>query len=174
MKSSLIVAAVTLFAIACLAGAATVTKKKKPAAHPAAGSHSAVVRATYTHPATRGKASTRTKGKGRRTSTVRRSASQLQPTPDRYMEIQKALADRGYLKTEPNGVWDSASQDAMRAFQNDRKLDPSGKLTAASLIALGLGPKHDSPVVPAKLDATPRPADPTPVPAAPLSPSPER
>jgi len=66
---------------------------------------------------------------------------QLAPTPDRYREIQQALIDKGYLKSEPNGVWDAQSQDALRQFQTDRKLSPTGKLSAASLIALGLGPK---------------------------------
>ena len=62
------------------------------------------------------------------------------PTPERYREIQQALFDKGYLKSEPNGVWDADSVDAMTRFQNDRNLPATGKLTAASLIKLGLGP----------------------------------
>jgi hypothetical protein len=73
---------------------------------------------------------------------------QTTPTPERYKEIQQALADKGYLKSEPNGVWDAESSAAMAKFQNDRKLDPTGKLSAASLIALGLGPST-APVPPA-------------------------
>ena len=69
---------------------------------------------------------------------------QAQPTSDRYKEIQQALAAKGYLKSEPTGVWDADSVAAMRQFQTDRKLDPSGKLTAAALIDLGLGPKVES------------------------------
>jgi hypothetical protein len=65
---------------------------------------------------------------------------QMEPSPDRYREIQQALASKGYLKTEPTGSWDSESQDALRRFQADQKLDPSGGITAKSLIALGLGP----------------------------------
>ena len=72
---------------------------------------------------------------------------QLAPTPDRYKDIQSALATRGYLKQEPTGVWDTASADALRHFQQDQNLEPSGKLNSLSLIALGLGAKH--PVVPA-------------------------
>src|SRR5271155_389135 len=30
---------------------------------------------------------------------------QMEPTPERYKEIQQALSDKGYLKSEPNGVW---------------------------------------------------------------------
>ena len=74
---------------------------------------------------------------------VRRAASpprQASPTPDRYKEIQNALVAKGYLKSEPTGVWDAASVDAMKRYQSDQKQDPTGKLTAASIISLGLGP----------------------------------
>ena len=63
----------------------------------------------------------------------------MQPTPERYKEIQQALVDKGYLKSEPTGVWDADSTAALTQFQNDRKLPATGKLTSASLIALGLG-----------------------------------
>jgi Putative peptidoglycan binding domain len=70
-----------------------------------------------------------------------RTHQQLAPAPDRYREIQQALAERGYLKTTPNGVWDKDSIDAMQRFQQDQNLDATGKLTARSLTALGLGAK---------------------------------
>jgi hypothetical protein len=66
---------------------------------------------------------------------------QQNPTPERYKEIQQALADKGYLKSEPSGVWDADSADAMQRFQADQKLTPTGKITAPSLIGLGLGGK---------------------------------
>lgn len=78
---------------------------------------------------------------------VRRSSFQPRqsaPTPDRLREIQSALAAKGYLKSEPSGVWDADSVDAMRRYQADQKEDPTGKITAASLIGLGLGPKTAS------------------------------
>ena len=81
---------------------------------------------------------------------------QAQPTSDRYKEIQQALAAKGYLKSEPTGVWDADSVAAMRQFQTDRKLDPSGKLTAAALIDLGLGPKVESQTT-AAAEAVPEP-----------------
>jgi len=67
---------------------------------------------------------------------------QLTPTPERYTEIQQALAKKGYFKGNANGVWGSDSVDALRRFQADQKLDGDGKLTARSLGALGLGSKH--------------------------------
>lgn len=87
---------------------------------------------------------------------------QIAPTPERYREIQQALADKGYLKSEPNGVWDAQSADALSRFQADRKLTPTGKITSASLIGLGLGPK--SPTPGADPPKSPEPAPPnTPV-----------
>jgi hypothetical protein len=79
---------------------------------------------------------------------------QTAPTPERYKEIQQALVDKGYLKSEPNGVWDSQSSDALLRFQTDKQLSPTGKLSSASLIALGLGPKAaDTTVVPLPVPA---------------------
>lgn len=82
-----------------------------------------------------------------RRTTSRRAAParpyvQSAPTPERYREIQQALAAKGYLKTEPNGQWNAESVDAMRRFQQDQNLTVTGKLDSLSLIALGLGPKR--------------------------------
>ncbi len=69
-------------------------------------------------------------------------AGQTEPTPDRYKEIQGALAQKGYLHTEATGVWSQDSVDALRRFQQDQNLQASGKLDSLSIIALGLGPRH--------------------------------
>jgi hypothetical protein len=91
-------------------------------------------------------------------ATVASRNRQMAPTPERYKEIQQALADKGYLTSEPNGVWDAQSSDALLRFQTDKKLSPTGKLSSASLISLGLGPKApDTAVVPPPAPAeTPR------------------
>ena len=103
------------------------------------------------------------KGKaGRRT--VVAAYRQTAPTPDRYREIQQALADKGYLKAEPNGVWDAQSSDALKQFQTDQKLSPTGKLSSASLIGLGLGPKTAS-----SETITVPPPNPTETPATPAN-----
>ena len=65
---------------------------------------------------------------------------QMAPTSDRYREIQEALASKGYLKSTPTGSWDADSQDALKRFQADQKIEQTGKLNSLSLIALGLGP----------------------------------
>jgi peptidoglycan hydrolase-like protein with peptidoglycan-binding domain len=80
-------------------------------------------------------------------------STQRTPTPERYKEIQQALAAKGYLSSEsPNGVWDSTSVDALKRFQQDQNLEPSGKIDSLSLIGLGLGPRRDSPAAPAQQD----------------------
>ena len=68
---------------------------------------------------------------------------QTHPDTARYQEIQKALADKGYFKGEPNGQWDNDSVDALKRFQADQSLDSDGKINARTLFGLGLGPKHD-------------------------------
>ena len=68
--------------------------------------------------------------------------AQLQPTPERYKEIQQALADKGYFSGAPDGVWAASSTDALKRFQHDQNLSEDGKVDALSLIALGLGPKR--------------------------------
>jgi peptidoglycan hydrolase-like protein with peptidoglycan-binding domain len=70
---------------------------------------------------------------------------QLAPSPDRYREIQQALATKGYLQPEQaTGTWDQNSTEALKRFQMEQNLEPSGKINSLSLIALGLGPKHDA------------------------------
>ena len=64
------------------------------------------------------------------------------PEPERLKEIQKALAAKGYFKGEPTGEWNADSVAALKQFQTERNLTADGKITALSLIGLGLGPKH--------------------------------
>ena len=76
----------------------------------------------------------------------------MAPTPDRYREIQNGLVAKGYLKSEDaHGSWNENSVDALKRFQTEQNLESTGKINSLSLIALGLGPKHDSvPVKPAE------------------------
>ena len=69
-------------------------------------------------------------------------AGQATPTQDRYLDIQSALSTRGFLKSTPNGQWGPESQDALKRFQSEQNLRPTGKLDSLSLISLGLGPKR--------------------------------
>ena len=64
---------------------------------------------------------------------------QAVPTKERITEIQSALQREGALNKEPTGKWDAASIDAMKKFQQDHGLNPTGKINALSLEKLGLG-----------------------------------
>ncbi len=101
------------------------------------------LKASRGHKTTLVKASQRARTRSGKTVHSRHAAApsyQLHPDPERYQEIQKALADRGYFKGEANGVWGDDSVDAMKRFQTDQKLeDTDGKIDALSLIGLGLG-----------------------------------
>jgi hypothetical protein len=96
---------------------------------------------------------------------------QLSPTSDRYKEIQQALYEKGYLKSEPSGVWDNDSQAAMTRFQTDQKLPSTGRITAASLIGLGLGARSagapEAPPLPGAPVGQPAPLPDSTTPAAP-------
>jgi Putative peptidoglycan binding domain len=102
--------------------------------------------ATASRTATTSTAKRAASARGRTAITPRRPSyqRQMQPTPERYKEIQQALVTRGYLKSDPSGAWDQESMDAMRRFQEDQNINASGKIDSLSLIALGLGPKHDT------------------------------
>jgi hypothetical protein len=92
--------------------------------------------------ATRSASSRGKKTTGKRGTTWRNR--QMSPTPDRYREIQGALASKGYLKPEDaTGTWNQTSADAMKKFQAEQNLDSNGKINSLSLIALGLGPHRD-------------------------------
>jgi peptidoglycan hydrolase-like protein with peptidoglycan-binding domain len=67
---------------------------------------------------------------------------QMQPTPDRYKEIQGALANKGYFAGEADGTWGPSSAEALKRFQHDQNLNEDGKIDSLSLIALGLGPSR--------------------------------
>lgn len=45
---------------------------------------------------------------------------------------------------EANGAWGLSSTDALKRFQAEQTLETTGRIDSLSLIALGLGPKHDS------------------------------
>ena len=156
MQTFAAVLVATLLAFSATQGASHRVKgKPKPAA-----AHAHPKAAKSTGKSTSRKA-TAAKPKGRRTTVAARgkrgrssrapqrasvptavhAPSQGNPTSTRYMEIQEALASRGYLKTPPTGVWDQDSVAAMKSFQADQKLATTGKLNSLSLIALGLGPK---------------------------------
>jgi peptidoglycan hydrolase-like protein with peptidoglycan-binding domain len=116
--------------------AVTPTKRRpvKPGAQTAAASKKA--------PARKG-AAKRRRGQSARSRTRQTwRTGQMTPTPERYKEVQAALAAKGYSQQTPDGVWSPDWAGALKRFQQDRKLEPTGKLNSLSLITLGLGPKR--------------------------------
>ncbi|HEU0121007.1 MAG TPA: peptidoglycan-binding domain-containing protein [Bryobacteraceae bacterium] len=131
----------------------------KTAARPTAKTASS--RSRYTAPArSRGTTASysRSRARGRSPQPVapRRYYGQQTPTQERYIEIQKALVERGYLQGEPSGTWDTDTIGAMKRFQEEQNLPPTGKVTSLSLIALGLGPKR-APLTSTTVQAQPVP-----------------
>jgi hypothetical protein len=61
------------------------------------------------------------------------------PSVARTEEIQSALERGGFCSGDPNGKWDSSTQDSLRRFQAANGLPPTGKLDALSLQKMGLG-----------------------------------
>lgn len=136
-----------LLLAALLAGAGlswSQAQKKKSTAGAAAKKTSTLKTAA----SSKKRASTKKRTTSARRRTPARGATwrsrQLAPEPERYREIQQALIDKGYLEGPATGKWDQASIDALRRFQQEQNLEPSGKINSLSLIALGLGPKYEN------------------------------
>jgi Putative peptidoglycan binding domain len=85
------------------------------------------------------------RGRASHTAVQRGPSFQTAPTPERYQEIQKALASHGFYKGEVNGTWGPDSVDALKEFQTSQNLPNDGKISSLSLIGLGLGPAHSYP-----------------------------
>ena len=151
-----------MLALGWSAGAATAVQQKPPAKTAAARKKRASAKkstgtvtakkgtAKGTATATAHKPGTGTKsasagGKKTKAKPVTWRNRQAAPTPDRYREIQGALAAKGFLKPEDaTGTWNQTSADALKKFQGEQNLESSGKINSLSLIALGLGPHHDA------------------------------
>jgi peptidoglycan hydrolase-like protein with peptidoglycan-binding domain len=153
-----LIVAMGMVAAAATGADAPQTAKKKTAApakktavrRPSAAVHSGA-------PAVR-RPSTATAANRKKAYPIKNAATwrnrQLAPSADRYREIQQALAAKGYLQAEQaTGAWDQNSMDALKRFQMEQNLEPSGKINSLSLIALGLGPKHEA--LPAQIAAPP-------------------
>jgi peptidoglycan hydrolase-like protein with peptidoglycan-binding domain len=119
-------------------GGATSTHKSGGKAARGKASHKSSAKAS-------GKTATRKGAKGKRRASRKPARparnTQRTPTPERYKEIQQALIAKGYLKEPASGAWDPESVAAMKRFQADQRLAADGKISALSLIALGLGSK---------------------------------
>jgi peptidoglycan hydrolase-like protein with peptidoglycan-binding domain len=80
----------------------------------------------------------------KKTSRKAAPPKQLQPTPERYREIQQALIDRGFLDGAPTGKWDEKTIEAWKRFEESVNLPMDGKIDSKALIALGLAPDRQA------------------------------
>lgn len=62
---------------------------------------------------------------------------------DRAQAIQEALIREHYLRGEATGVWNQASEEAMRRYQADNGWQSKTVPDSRALIKLGLGPSKD-------------------------------
>ncbi len=86
--------------------------------------------------------SSRTKKTGKSSAhgkSSKKTKGQAAPSADRIAEIQSALARKGAYTGEPSGKWDDSTIEAMRKFQDQNGLKPTGRLDAPTLQKLGLG-----------------------------------
>src|SRR5262249_17364098 len=136
----------SLLALVALASVAFGTPRKRPTrtrTKPAASSSTKTGISSSSSKTGTSKTSSKARYSRYSRSYARRS-SQSVPTPERYRDIQQALATKGYYKGDVNGTWGPDSVDALRRFQADQNLQVDGKIGSLSLIALGLGPKRMS------------------------------
>ena len=63
---------------------------------------------------------------------------------ERTLQIQEALVNAGYLKTEPSGKMDAATKQALAKLQGDNGWQTKVVPDARALIKLGLGPDHSN------------------------------
>ena len=132
-----------------LTWAAATPKKKAVAKAPVAKStaRKTTTKSTARRYVPQGRAKTyargRTRGRSPQPVVARRYYGQQTPTQDRFTEIQQALITRGYLQSNPAGAWDTVTVEALKRFQREQNLPPTGKITSLSLIALGLGPRRN-------------------------------
>jgi hypothetical protein len=75
------------------------------------------------------------------TASWRRGQQQIRS--DRAQEIQEALVREHYLKGQPSGVWDSATQTALQRYQGDHGWQTKIVPDSRALIGLGLGPDDE-------------------------------
>jgi hypothetical protein len=140
----IVIALSTAFALL----AATPSKKPKPTGAKKTAKKATAPKASQAKGSTASrksagkKASTKPASKKTQAASRNRRSTQREPTPERYQEIQQALADKGYFSGPVNGAWGADSVQALKRFQRDQNIGDDGKLGSLSLMALGLGPKR--------------------------------
>lgn len=106
---------------------AATAKSHKASAHRSSSSHRAATR------------SSRHSSRRR----VKKVRGQQKIDSERAQQIQEALIREHYLSGDATGVWDQASEAAMRKYQADHGWQSKTVPDSRALIKLGLGPSKD-------------------------------
>ena len=105
--------------------------------------------------------SKRTSSRAAKNKKVATKRGQQAIDSSRAREIQAALIRQNYMHGEPSGMWDSATQDAMRRYQVDHGWQSKTIPDSRALIGLGLGPSSDHLLNPeSAMTAAPAASDP--------------
>ncbi len=133
-QAGFVLAAIVTGAMLVPVAAAQTSSHKKSGE--SAGSSTTSLSSTAKTKSTSGKSG---KSSGKKSSRTKKVRGQAAPTPDRINEIQAALTEKGAFAGEPTGKWDDSTVEAMKKFQTDNHLNPTGKIDASTLQKLGLG-----------------------------------
>jgi hypothetical protein len=125
--------------VALIAAAQDATTSKSKAAVSTATKQSPSSSATVKSTSAKSK-TTSSKKKKKKSTKVR---GQLKIDSQRTQEIQEALIREHYLKGDPTGTWNQATEDALRRFQADNGWQSKTVPDSRALIKLGLGPSKD-------------------------------
>lgn len=90
--------------------------------------------------------SSKTQSSAKKHSSHKKSArarGQQKIDSERAQAIQEALIRQHYLSGEATGMWNQASEDAMRRYQADNGWQSKTVPDSRALIKLGLGPSKD-------------------------------
>jgi hypothetical protein len=69
--------------------------------------------------------------------TVLLTGAPLSVSPTGIRQVQTALVQRGHKELKPDGVWSDGTSAALKKFQAEQKLEPTGLLNLRTLRALG-------------------------------------
>ena len=83
------------------------------------------------------------KRSSRKKSRGKHARGQANIDSGRAHEIQTALIREHYLNGQPSGIWDDATQKAMKRYQADQGWQSKTTPDARALIKLGLGPDQE-------------------------------
>jgi hypothetical protein len=120
--------------------------QQKPTTEKSGAQNSTTKASSSSAAANKSTTATHTTSARHHSSRKRRSArmrGQKKIDAERARTIQEALIREHYLGGEPTGVWNQASEDAMRRYQSDHGWQTKEVPDSRALISLGLGPSKD-------------------------------